>query len=120
MFTDTGSLVYEIKTEDVYEDFYEDKNLFDFSDYPFDSKFFDPANKKIIGKIKDEFKGKIISEFVGLKSKMYLLFSIDNKEVTKAKGVNKKIRHEEFVDVLFNKKVIRHNMKRIQSKLHRM
>ena len=35
LFTDTGSLVYEIKTEDVYEDFYEDKNLFDFSDYPF-------------------------------------------------------------------------------------
>ena len=33
-FTDTGSLVYEIKTEDVYEDFYQDKNLFNFSDYP--------------------------------------------------------------------------------------
>ena len=34
LFTDTDSLVYEIKTEDVYEDFHEDKNLFDFSDYP--------------------------------------------------------------------------------------
>ena len=33
LFTDTDSLVYEIKTEDVYEDFYKDKNLFDFSDY---------------------------------------------------------------------------------------
>ena len=64
---DTGSLVYEIKTEDDYEDFYGDKNLFDFSDYPLDSKFFDPVNKKVIGRMKGEFKGKIISEFAGLK-----------------------------------------------------
>ena len=40
--------------------------------------------------MKDEFKGKIISDFVGLKSKMYSLISTDNKEVIKAKGVNKK------------------------------
>ena len=120
LFTDTDSLVYEIKTEDVYKDFYRDKKLFDFSDYPLNPKFFDPVNKKVIGKMKDEFKGKIISEFAGLKSKVYSLISIDSKEVTKAKGVNKKIRHEEFIDVLFNRKVIRHNMKRIQSILDRI
>ena len=51
LFTDTESLVYEIETKDVYEDFYEDKNLFVFSDYPKDSKLFDPDNKKVIGKI---------------------------------------------------------------------
>ena len=66
LFTDTDNLVYEIKTEDAYEDFYSDKDLFDFSDYPVNSKFFDSTNKKGIGKMKDEFKGKIISEFVGL------------------------------------------------------
>ena len=71
LFTDTDSLVYDIKTEDVYEDFYQDKNLCDFSDYPLDSKFFGLVNKNVIGKMKDEFKEKIISEFVGLKSKMY-------------------------------------------------
>ena len=90
LFTDTGSLVYEIKTENVYEDFYQEKNLFDLSDYPLDSKFFDPVNKRVIGKIKDEFKGKIIGEFTGLKSKMYSLISVDNEEVRNAKGVNKK------------------------------
>ena len=58
LFTDTDSLAYEIKTEDVYEDFYEDQNLFDFSDYPLNSKLFDPGNKNVIGKMKDEFKGK--------------------------------------------------------------
>ena len=61
------------KTKDVYEDFYGDKNLFDFSGYPLNSKFFDPVNKKVIGKMRDEFRGKIISEFVGLKSKLYSL-----------------------------------------------
>ena len=105
--------------KEVDEDFYQDKNLFDFSDYPLNSKFFDPVDKKVIGKMKDKFKRRIISEFVGLKSKMYSLIDADDAEVTKAKGVNKKIRHKKFVDVLFNKKVIRHNMKRIQSKLHR-
>ena len=98
--------------------------MFDFSEYPLNSKFFAPANKKVTGKMKDEFKGKKISGFVGLKSKMYSLIAVDDEEVTKAKGVNKnvvkKLKHKEFVDVLFNEKVIRHNMKRIQSKLHRI
>ena len=70
--------------------------------------------------MKDEFKGKIISEFVGLKSKMYSITSVDNEDVTKTKGVNKNLRHKEFVNVLSNRKIIRHNMKRIQSKLHRI
>ena len=71
LFTDARSLVYEIKTEAVYEDLHGNKNLCDFSDYPLNSKFFHPVNKKVIGKMKDEFKGKIISEYVELKSKMY-------------------------------------------------
>ena len=58
LFTDTDSLVYEIKTEDVYKYFYSDKDLFDLSDYPLHSKFFDPVNKKVIGKIKITSKEK--------------------------------------------------------------
>ena len=85
LFTDTDSLVYEIKTEGVYKDFYQNKKLFDFSDYPLDLKFFDLANKNVIGKIKDEFKGKNINEFVGLKSKMYSLIRVDDEEVYKSK-----------------------------------
>ena len=77
LFKDTDSLIYEIKTDDIYEGSYEDKDLFDFSDYSKDEKFFDPVNKKVVGKIKDEFKGKIISEFVGLKSKMYSLIEVN-------------------------------------------
>ena len=91
LFTKTDSLVYEIITEDVYEDFYQDKKLFDFSDYPLNSQFFDPVNEKVIGKMKDVLKGKIISVFVGLKSKMYSLIAANDEDVKKAKGVNKNI-----------------------------
>ena len=55
---------------------------------------------------------------------MYSLVTIDNKENKKAKGVNKNvvknIRHREYIDVLFNKKMIKHKIKRIQSKLHKI
>ena len=68
LFTDTDSLTYEIKSENVYEDFFKWKDLFDFSNYSKDSKFFDSTNKKVIGKMKDEFGGVIVDEFVGLKS----------------------------------------------------
>ena len=67
LITDTDSLVYETEMDDIYEDFYKNKNLLDFSDYLEDSKYFDPFNKSVIGKMKDKVKGKIISEFVGLK-----------------------------------------------------
>ena len=65
--------------------------MFDFSDYPLDSKFFDSVNKKVICKMKDELKGRKISGFFGLKSKMYSLIIADDEEVTKAKELNRKI-----------------------------
>ena len=54
--------------------------------------------------MKDEFNGVKIDESVDLKSKMYSLIAKNDKEVNKAKGVNLKLRHDEYVDVLFNKK----------------
>ena len=85
LFTDTDSLTYEVKTENIYEDFYKDKDSFNFSNYPKDSKIFDPSNMKEIGKMKYEPKGKINIEFVGLKSKMYSLIGVDGKENKKEK-----------------------------------
>ena len=120
LFTDTDSLTYEIKSEDVYEEFFKHKHLFGFSDYPKDSKFFDPTNKKAISKMKDVFEGKIIDEFVGLKSKIYPIKNIGGKESNKAKGVNIATEFNELKDTLFNKKVVRHKMKRIQSKKHKL
>ena len=119
LFTDTDSVAYEIKS-DVYEEFFKHKHLFDFSNYPKDSKFFDETNKKVIGKMKDESEGKIIGEFVGLKSKMYSMKNIDGKESNTAKGVNIATEFNEFKDTLFNKKILRHKMRRIQSKKHNL
>ena len=90
--------------------------MFDFSSYSKDSKFYDDANKKVIGKMKDEYGGVFIDEFVGLKTKMYSIKKIDGKESSTAKGVNIVTKFNEFKDVLFNKKIIRHKMKSIQPK----
>ena len=70
--------------------------------------------------MKDQFGGVIVDEFVGLWSKMYSIKKIDGKECKTAKGVSIAIEFNKFKDVLFNKKVIKHKMKRIQSKKHKL
>ena len=125
LFTDTDSLFYHIKTEkDIYEEFWVDRELFDNSDYPKSSKFFFNENKKVIGKFKDETAGKPILEFVGLKSKMYS-YKIEEEEHKKAKGVKKnvvkkEIKHQDYLDVLFNKKIMHHQMNTIRSESHQI
>ena len=93
---------------------------FDFSNYSNDSKFFDETKKKVIGKKKDEFGGITVDELVGLKSKMYSMKKIDGKEYNAAKGISIVPEFNKFKDVLFNEKIIRHRMKRIQSKKHKL
>ena len=84
LFTDTESLIYEIKTEDVYEDFSNDKEIFDFSNYSTKSKYYDNSNKLVVGKMKDKTASVAIEEFVGLKPKIYLCLVNDNGEHGKA------------------------------------
>ena len=70
-FTNTESLMYEIKTEDVYEDFSNDKKMLDFCNYSNKSKYYDHSNRLFIGKIKNETGGVANEEFDGLKSKTH-------------------------------------------------
>ena len=88
LFTDTDSLTYKIKSENVHKDFYQWKDLFDFSNYSKDSKYFDDTTKEVIGKMKDEYGGAIIDQFIGLKSKMYSIKKINGSESSTTKGVN--------------------------------
>ena len=69
--------------------------------------------------MKDEYGGDIIDQFIGLNSKMYSIKKINGSESSTTKGVNIATEFNVFKDVLFNKKVIRHKMKRIQAKKHK-
>ena len=120
LFTDTDSLTYEIKSKNVYEECFKWKDLFDFSNYSKDSKFFDETNKDVISKMKDKFRGVIVVEFVGLTSTIYSIKKIYDKEYNIAKGVNIATEFDKFKDVLFNEKIIRHKTKRIPSKTYKL
>ena len=125
LFTDTDSLTYEIEAEDVYQDFWNDKDKFDNSDYPESSPYIDKVNKKVIGKFKDEAAGVPICEFVGLRSKMYSYIKDNNKGEKTAKGIKKNvikedIKHEGYKDSLFNNREMHHKMKTIRSQNHEL
>ena len=125
LFTDTDSLMYEITTEDFY------KNISPDVDEKFDTSNFEKdhisgvptdVNKKVIGMMKDEAGGKQITEFVGLRSKLYS-FKIDDKEEKKCKGVKKSevkrtINFKDYKDCLFTGKKHMRSMNVIRSHKH--
>ena len=104
LFTDTDSFLYEIQTEDFYKDISGDvKDRFDTSDYPKNhpSVIVTGINKKVLGMFKDEAAGKNITEFVGLRAKLYSFKMEKGKENKKCKGIKKAvvertIRHEDY------------------------
>ncbi|XP_077980892.1 uncharacterized protein LOC144436083 [Glandiceps talaboti] len=128
LFTDTDSLMYEITAVDPYKDFYRDKDLFDNSDYSTESPYYFGFNKRVIGKMKDECAGLPITEFIGLRSKMYSYITetlVGTSSTRKAKGIKKivikkNITHEEYKTVLFENLQIKHSMNTIRSINHRV
>ena len=127
LFTDTDSLCYHILTDDVYEDLYNHKDMFDNSDYSKSSKFYFDENKKVIGKFKDEAAGNPITSFVGLKSKMYSYMvelpggEIKNNKTCKgiSKNVTKRdLEHEDYLSCLLNSTIEKHKIKTIRSDHH--
>ena len=85
LFTDTDSLTYEIESEEVHVEFFKHKHLFDFSNFPKDSKFYDNQNEMAVGKMTVEHKGIPIKKFVGLKSKMHSMLWDDGKNLIQQK-----------------------------------
>ena len=125
LFTDTDSQTYEIETPDAYADFIQNKDIFDNSDYNKKSPFYFDHNKKVIGKFKDEAAGIPVTEFVGLRSKMYS-YTLDNKQTKRtAKGIKKNIiqnnlSHDNYKKVLLSDEQIHHSMKTIRSVNHQL
>ncbi|XP_043465724.1 uncharacterized protein LOC122500722 [Leptopilina heterotoma] len=126
MYTDTDSLIYELKCDDIFADMREDIHKFDTSDYPKDNIYNIPqANNKILGLMKDECSGKIITEFVGLRSKMYSI-RVNGQDFTKkAKGVKasvvkKDIEFDDYIDCLHNYSIQMRTQHVIRSRLHKV
>ena len=122
-YTDTDSLVIHIKTDDFYKDISNDvETLFDTSNY--NKKDNRPLsigkNKKVIGMFKDHIGGKIMTEFCALRAKTYAYKLDDDTEHKKAKGMKKcivkrELMFENYVDALFNDKIIIRSQQRFRS-----
>ena len=99
IYTDTGSFIIQVETNDIYKKMLENKILYDFSDYPINHLNYDITNKKVLGKFKDELNSLIITEFIGLKPKMYSFDYIDNN--IKINKCNK-CEYDEYNNIIIN------------------
>jgi hypothetical protein len=125
LYTDTDSLLLLVETPNIYDDMLEDAQYYDTSDYPEDHKLYSKTNKKVVGKFKDECNGKPISEFVGLRPKMYSIKVVDDREIKKAKGVSKpvveqELNHATYVECVKNACKKTHTMISMKSDHHHM
>ena len=108
LFTDTDSLCYHTRNQDINEIIKENKDKFDLSNYPKEHPLYDETNKKVIGKFKNE-SPEPIKEFIGLRSKLYsYIVEDDVKEHLKCKGVKKsasdrQLTHNDYKNTLFNR-----------------
>ena len=132
-YMDTDSFIINIKTNDFYKDISNNvENRFDTSNYEVNTSETSALarrplptgkNKKIIGLMKDELGGKIITEFVTLRPKTYSFLTDDGKEDKKAKGtkkciIKKKIKFNDYKKCLFSDELILKSQQRFISKKH--
>ena len=123
-YMDTDSFIMNIKTEDFYKDVANDvEKRFDTSNYEVDRPLSKGKNKKVIGLMKDELGGKIITEFVTLRPKTYSYLTDDCKEDKKAKGTKKfvikrMIKFNDYKNCLLKDEVVLKSQQRFISKRH--
>ena len=124
LYTDTDSLLYEIRCSDIYDIMKRDIRRFDTSDYPANNQFNMPlVNNKIVGLMKDECNGRVMTEFIGLRSKMYYV-RIDER-TKKLQGVmtgvvETTIIFEDFLQYLWVKLIQYREQRVIRSRLHKV
>ena len=123
-YMDTDSFVMNIKTEDFYKDIANDvEKRFDMSNYEVNRPLPTGKNKNVIGLMKDELGGKIITEFVTLRPKTYSYLTDDCKEDKKAKGTKKcvikrMIKFNDYKNCLLKDEVLLKSQQRFISKKH--
>lgn len=121
-YTDTDSLLYLIHTDDYYRDMRNDLNVYDTSNFDVKNPYNLPlVNAKVPGLFKDELGGDVISEFVGLRAKLYCLKSV-KVQIKKAKGISKTITKildiSDYHNTLMNNKNLKCKMNMIKSVKH--
>ena len=123
-YMDTDSFIMNIKTDDFYKDIanYVEKR-FDTSNYKCDRPLLTGKNKKVIGLMKDELGGSVITEFVALRPKTYSYLTDDCNEDKKAKGTKKCVikrmtKLDDYKNCLLNGEVILKSQQRFISKGH--
>ena len=127
-YTDTDSLIIHIITENIFEEIAGDVKIwFDASNYDENDKrpLSMGMNKRAYGFVKDELGGKIMKEFVALRSKTYAYLMDDDSEKKKAKGTKKcvikrELMFENYKDCLFNGEVILKSQQRFKSDHHKV
>ena len=123
-YMDTDSFIMNIKIEDFYKDIANDvEKRFDISNNEVDRPLSTGKNKKVIGLIKDELGGRVITEFVALRPKTYSYLADDCKEDKKAKGTKKcvikrMIKFDDYKNGLLNGEVTLKSQQRFISKRH--
>ena len=120
---DTDSFVMNIKTKDFYKDIANDvEDRFDTSNYEVNRPLPTGKNKKVIGLMKDELGGKVITEFVTLRPKTYSYLTDDFKEDKKAKGTKKcvikrMIKFNDYKNCLLKDEVVLKSQQRFIDKI---
>ena len=125
-YTDTDSLVMTIKTQDFYKDIAQDvQERFDTSNYSVDRALTKGKNKKVIGLMKDELGGGIVTEFIALRPKTYSYTTYEFIEMKKAKGtkkciIKKMLKFEDYKKSLFDNESMLKSQQRFKSENHEM
>ena len=123
-YMNTDSFIMHIKTEDFYKDIANDvEKRFDTSNYEVNRPLPTGKYKKVIGLMKDELGGKIMTEFVALRPKSYSYLTGDCKEDKKAKGTKKcvikrRLKFNDYKDCLLNNDIILKSQQRFKSERH--
>ena len=123
-YIDTDSFIMHIKTEDFFKDIANDiEKRFDTSNYEINRPIPAGKNNKVIGLMKDELRGRTMTEFVVLRSKTYSYLTDDCKEDKKAKGTKKCVikRRLKFIDYkycLLNNEMIVKSQQKFKSERH--
>ena len=123
-YMDRDSFIMNIKTNDFYKDISDDvDNRFDTSYYEVKRPLLMGKNKKVIGLMKDELGGEIITKFIALRPKTYSYLTDNDKIDKKAKGtkkcvIKKLIKFDDYKKCLLNDKVILKSQQRFISNKH--